>query len=178
VSKVGPPRVFISYSHDDRGHRRWVLGLGEELRRNGVDPIIDAWDLRPGADVLKFMEHSLINADRVLLICTEKYVDKMNDGVGGVGYEAIIVTSELMRDLGTAKFIPIIRQNTHPPRTPAPLGSRRYVNLSNGADIASELEALLRELHSIPPRKPPLGRAPFATALECSASRRSRGRCG
>ncbi len=83
MNQIRPPRVFISYSHDDRDHRRWVLGLGEELRRNGVDPIIDAWDLRPGADVLKFMEHSLINSDRVLLICTEKYVDKMNDGVGG-----------------------------------------------------------------------------------------------
>jgi TIR domain len=164
MNKDGPPKVFISYSHDDRDHKRWVLRLGEELRRNGVDPIIDAWDLRPGADVLKFMEHSVINSDRVLLICTEKYVDKMNEGVGGVGYEAMIVTSELMRDVGTAKFIPIIRQNTHRPRTPAPLGSRRYVNLSNGADIAGEMEALLRELHSIPPWKPPLGRAPFAAA--------------
>jgi hypothetical protein len=97
-----PPTVFISYSHDSPEHKRWVLEFAEELRRNGIDPLIDAWDLRPGDDVPKFMERGVRDSGRVLMICTEKYVAKANDGVGGVGYEAMIVTSELVRDLGTA----------------------------------------------------------------------------
>jgi TIR domain len=134
------------------------------LVRNGVDPIIDAWDLRPGDDVPKFMERGVRDSARVLMICTEKYVAKTNDGVGGVGYEAMIVTSELVRDLGTAKFIPIIRQSTNDPKVPTSVATRRYVNLSEGADRAVEMQTLLRDLHSIPPEKPPLGRPPFTAA--------------
>ena len=56
------------------------------------------------------MEPSLIEADRVLMICTSPYVHRANDGKGGVGYEAMIVTAELVKDLGISKFIPILRQ--------------------------------------------------------------------
>jgi hypothetical protein len=96
------------------------------------------------------------------MICTEKYVAKANDGVGGVGYEAMIVTSELVRDLGTAKFIPIIRRNTDDPEVPISVATRKYINLSEGADRTAEMQTLIRDLHSIPPEKPLLGRSPFA----------------
>jgi hypothetical protein len=165
-----PPTVFISYSHDNPDHKRWVLEFAGKLRRNGVDPLIDAWDLRPGDDVPKFMERGVRDSNRVLMICTEKYVAKANDGVGGVGYEAMIVTSELVRDLGTAKFIPIIRQSTERPEVPTFVATRKYINLSEGADRAAEMETLLRDLHSVPPDKPPLGRSPFATAVPASAA--------
>jgi hypothetical protein len=139
-----PPTVFVSYSHDSPDHKRWVLEFAEELRRNGVDPIIDAWDLRPGDDVPKFMERGVRDSNRVLMICTKKYVAKANDGVGGVGYEAMIVTSELVRDLGTAKFIPIIRQKAERPDVPTSVATRKYINLSEDADRAAEMEVLLR----------------------------------
>ena len=42
------PKVFISYSHDSPEHRRWVSELGAKLRDNGVDAILDQWDLGPG----------------------------------------------------------------------------------------------------------------------------------
>ena len=161
-----PPSVFISYSHDSVDHKRWVLDLATELRKNGVDPIIDAWDLRPGDDVPKFMEHGVRDANRVLMICTELYVAKANDGTGGVGYEAMIVTAELVRDLGTAKFIPIVRQAATPPSLPTSVATRKYINLSEGADRAPEMQALLRELHAVPPEKPPLGSSPFVVAAQ------------
>jgi hypothetical protein len=164
-----PPAVFVSYSHDSPDHKRWVLEFAEDLRRNGVDPIIDAWDLRPGDDVPKFMERGVRDSNRVLMICTDKYVAKANDGVGGVGYEAMIVTAELIRDLGTAKFIPIIRQNAERPEVPTSVATRRYINLSEGADRAAEMQTLLRDLHSIPPEKPPLGPSPFAAAIPTSS---------
>jgi TIR domain-containing protein len=67
-----PPSVFVSYSHDSADHKRWVLEFAEELRRNGIDPIIDAWDLMTGDDVPKFMERGVRDSGRVLMICTEK----------------------------------------------------------------------------------------------------------
>jgi hypothetical protein len=155
-----PPTVFISYSHDSPDHKRWVLDFASELLNDGVDVILDAWDLRLGDDIPKFMER-LKEADRVLMICTEKYVAKANDGVGGVGYEAMIVTAEIVRDLGTAKFIPIIRQNTDKVTVPTSVSTRLHVNLSEGADRESQMKGLMRDLHDIPPGKPALGRSPF-----------------
>ena len=55
------------------------------------------------------MEKSVREAQHVLMICTETYVRKANDGEGGAGYEVMIVTGELVKNLGTSKFIPIIR---------------------------------------------------------------------
>jgi hypothetical protein len=151
------PTVFISYSHDDTEHKRWVLDLASHLRENGVDVLFDAWDLRPGDDVPKFMERGVRDADRVLMICTEAYSSKANDGVGGVGYEAMIVTGELVRDLGTAKFIPVVRQKTDKPQVPTSVSTRLYINLSDWPQDQSNMQNLLQELHDIRPAKPPLG---------------------
>jgi hypothetical protein len=45
------PKVFISYSHDSQEHKKWVLDLATRLRNNGVDAIIDQWELRAGDDL-------------------------------------------------------------------------------------------------------------------------------
>ena len=46
------------------------------------------------------------------MVCTETYVKKADEGKGGVGYEAMIVTGELVKNLGTSKFIPIVKQKS------------------------------------------------------------------
>ena len=141
------PRVFISYSHDMPEHKRWVGEFASKLVNNGVDVILDQWDLSLGDDLVKFMEYSLTNASRVLMICTGPYVRKADEGKGGVGYEAMIVTGELVRDLGTSKFIPIIRQVADEVVLPKSLSTRFYVNLSEGQNFNEQFERLLRELH-------------------------------
>ena len=45
------------------------------------------------------MVSGLSDADRVLAICTNLYVEKANNGVGGVGYEKMILTAQVMRDI-------------------------------------------------------------------------------
>ncbi len=157
------PKVFISYSHDSTEHKIWVSDLAKKLRNNGVDVIFDQWDLGLGDDVPKFMERSLTEADRVLMICTEKYVHKTDEGIGGVGYETMIVTGELVSNLGTSKFIPVIRQNNGAdPLLPKSVSTRKFVDLRDEATFDQNFEDLLRELHEIPPTvKPPLGKNPF-----------------
>lgn len=60
-----------------------------------MDVVFDGFDLGPGDDVAKFMEKCVVAADYVLMICTEAYVRKADDGRGGAGYEVMIVTGEL-----------------------------------------------------------------------------------
>ena len=74
----------------------------------------------------------------------------------------MIVTAELIGDLGTQKFIPIVRQNqTH--HLPKFIGARFYVNFNDIEKFDEQYEILLRELYKIPAAiKPPLGKNPYA----------------
>lgn len=156
------PRVFTSYSHDDDAHKRWVLTLADRLVRNGVDVILDQWNLRLGGDLARFMEVGLTDTDRVLAVCSADYVRKANAGQGGVGYEKMILTGRLMGDLTSEHVIPVIRANNAVPLVPTFLSSRVYTDFRADADYEARYTELLREIHGHPvtPR-PPLGANPF-----------------
>lgn len=157
------PVVFISYSHDSPSHKQWVAELAASLRRAGINAVLDQWDLRPGDDVTRFMEAGMAGADRVLVVCTDDYIRKADAGEGGVGYERLIVTAELVNNLGTNKFIPIVRNVTGERKAPVFLATRLYIDFSNQDEFEDKLEELLRELHRAPAAvKPPLGKNPFA----------------
>jgi TIR domain len=156
-----PPTVFISYSWDSAAHEQWVAELAGYLRGQGIDARLDRWDVRAGQDLTVFMEQALSKADRVLLICTERYAQKASKRIGGVGYEQLIVSGEMMRNLATDKFIPIVRQAQRPPQLPPYLASRFHFDLSEGPRYAEQLAALVRELHGVRAALPPLGPNPF-----------------
>lgn len=90
-------RVFVSYSHDSDPHKAWVLKLSTDLRAASVDASLDQWDLAPGQDTSMFMQRGISESDRVVLVCTESYVKKAEAGSGGVGYERLILTAELVQ---------------------------------------------------------------------------------
>ncbi|MBW1746280.1 MAG: toll/interleukin-1 receptor domain-containing protein [Deltaproteobacteria bacterium] len=157
------PKVFISYSHDNPDHKKWVAELAIKLVKNGIDTLLDQWDLSPGDDLAAFMERGVSEVDRVLVICSSNYVSKANAGVGGVGYEKMIVNAELVNNLGTNKFIPIIRENEDDQKTPKFLGTRLYIDFSDDAHFDNKFEELLRELHNEPVlQKPAIGKNPFS----------------
>lgn len=101
------PKIFISYS--------WVvservLELAERLVANGVDVVLDKWDLKEGQDKYAFMEQCVVNTgiDKVLLICDKSYCDKANSRAGGVGDETVIISPEIYNQVNQEKFLPII----------------------------------------------------------------------
>jgi hypothetical protein len=157
------PRVFISYSHDSEQHRGWVLQLASDLRTNGIDALLDQWDLSAGEDVSMFMQHGISDSDRVLLVCSDQYVSKAEAGSGGVGFERLIVTAELVANIDTKKFIPLLRDNDSKKLVPKFLGPRLFVDFRDDASYAATLDELLRELHGVSSSgKPPLGVNPFS----------------
>jgi hypothetical protein len=155
------PKVFISYSHDSLEHKKWILELATRLRNNGIDAIIDQFELMPGDDVPHFMETHLANANKILMICSEKYVEKANAGKGGVGYEKMIITSNLMKQIDENKIIPIIKQ-TASTEVPTFLKSKLYINFSKVDDYEFSYDDLVRAIHNSPLfKKPPVGNNPF-----------------
>jgi hypothetical protein len=165
------PRAFVSYSHDSQPHKKWVLDLAVRLRNSGVDAILDQWELQPGDDIPHFMERNLAAADRVIMVCTEKYVQKANAGTGGVGYEKMIVTSDLMKSIDSNKVVPIVRQaGTHD--VPTFLKSKLFVDFSRDADFEFSFDELVRALVGAPLfKKPPLGNNPFKPVSEAGVER-------
>lgn len=161
-SQKRPPKVFISYSWDSPEHKLWVSALAGWLRQNGIDIILDQWHLRGGEDLITFMERSIGEADRVVIICTENYTHKSKERTGGVGYEHTLLTNELIQNIGSSKFIPVIKQSNRPYLTPVSLSTRLYYDLSGGPNYQDEARKLMMELHNISVPIPPLGRNPFS----------------
>lgn len=159
TSKI--PKAFLSYSHDSLDHKKWVLDLATRLRSNGVESIIDQWSLGPGDDLPHFMEKNLAIADRVVMICTENYVQKANTGAGGVGYEKMIVTADLLRRIDSNKIIPLIRQSgTH--AVPTFLQSKLYLDFSREDQMELAFDDLVRAIHGAPLYvAPPVSNTPF-----------------
>lgn len=158
-----PPNVFVSYSHDSDEHKQWVLKLASDLRVHGIDATLDQWDLVPGQDLPGFMYKGIARADRVVMVCSEKYVAKSEAGSGGVGYERLIVTAEVTESIDTKKFIPVVRGNTTSNKIPKHLGSRLYIDFSDDDSYKQRLEELCREILGVPATpKPPLGQSPFS----------------
>ena len=160
------PMVFISYSHDSRLHKEWVLQLAIALRAHGIDVTLDQWDLVAGQDMAAFMATGIRTADRVVLICSEAYVAKAEDGTGGVGYERLIVTGEVIGAVDTIKFIPVIRNNPSRRKVPDFLGPRKYIDFTEDRLYAAKLEELAREIQGAPATvKPILGENPFKAEM-------------
>lgn len=158
------PKVFLSYSHDSAEHKQWVLDLATRLVNAGIDARIDAWGVGGGTDLAHFMETQLAEVDRVIMVCTETYVEKANKGTGGVGYEKMIVTSSLMSSISDTKVIPIIRQQGTT-KVPTFLQTKLYYNFSNDNDFEGVIDELMREIHGSPLyKKPELGSNPYQTA--------------
>lgn len=157
------PKVFISYSHDSKNHKEWVIQLATDLRSNGIDTILDQWDLKPGQDITLFMQQGISQSDRVILVCSEQYVKKADEGSGGVGYERLIVSAEIVKSIDTHKFIPIIRNNPTSKKNPDCIGARLYINFDDDSQYQENIEELLREILGVPVMsKPPIGPNPFS----------------
>lgn len=169
------PKAFISYSHDSQEHKKWVLEFATRLRNTGIDAILDQWELQPGDDLPHFMERNLASADRVIMVCTERYVEKANSGAGGVGYEKMIVTADLLRNIDSNKVIPVIRQaGSH--TVPTFLKSKLFIDFSSNDQTEFAFDELIRTLHGAPLFvKPPIGNNPFSAVATNPPERKGDG---
>lgn len=161
------PMIFISYSHDSEAHKDWVLQLATRLRSNGVDVILDRWNLKLGSDMASFMERGLSKSKRIICVCSENYVKKANQGKGGAGYEKQIITAEYITDQNTNWVIPLIKNNSGEKKTPTFLTGRLYISFEEPLLYDTKYEELLRDILDEPVLPiPPIGKNPFQTIKE------------
>lgn len=99
------PKLFISYSWDNEinnDHKNWVLKLATDLRRHGVDVILDQWDARLGNDLAFFMEQGLTNSQLVICVCSAQYTAKANQKKAVLATKkGLFVTISFLMPIGT-----------------------------------------------------------------------------
>lgn len=157
------PTVFISYSWDTTEHEAWVLNLATKLMENGINVILDKWDLGPlGKPLPHFMEQAISKSQRVICVMTPNYKKKTDKLEGGVGYEYSIITAEIFGNgVNTSKFIPLFREGIDEEAIPTALRGRNYINMRNNEEFDAKMEELLRDIHNAPKyKKPVLGQKP------------------
>lgn len=113
LENLDGPKVFFSYSWDNEDHKTWVLKFAEALHAYGINIIIDQKKLGPGSHLPMFVEGSIREADKVLVIFTPNYRLRAEKRHGGVGFEYSILNARLYNDqLNDGKVIPILRHGS------------------------------------------------------------------
>lgn len=150
-------KAFISYSHDNECHKKWVKELATCLRGDGIDVILDQWELVPGDQIPSFMEKAVSESDYVLIICTKKYKERSDKRLGGVGYEGDIMTAEVLNKQNQRKFIPILREYSLKESFPIWLSGKYYIDLSSSPYSQEQYDDLVSTLLGTKEKAPPLG---------------------
>lgn len=137
------PSVFISYSWGNPKHQNWVREFAAQLRSDGVEAVLDQWELVLGDQLTHFMEKAIADNQFVLIICTPTYKRKSEAREGGVGYEGDIMTAEVMSTKNHRKFIPILRTGSWSESAPSWLYGKKYIDLSGSPYSKSYYDELL-----------------------------------
>ena len=179
-----PPRAFVSYSWSSPTHEAWVLTIASRLREDGVDVILDKWDLKPGHDSIAFMEAMVTDptVTKVIMVCDRVYAEKADARAGGVGTESQIISPEIYGSSAQDKFAAVITEADDNGKAfiPTYYRGRIYFDFRSGDSFEDSYEQLLRWLVDRPQHvKPKLGKtpdgilssAPTATATQSRAKR-------
>jgi hypothetical protein len=110
TAKTKNPRVFVSYSWTPEEHKKTTIEIAERLLAEGIDVVIDVWNLHAGNDMYAFMEQMVSDdtIDYVLLMCSMAYASKVDKREGGAGIEGAIVSPEVYNSTKQTRFIPVI----------------------------------------------------------------------
>ena len=157
--------MFISYSWTSLGHRTTVKQWAERLLADGVEVVLDIFELKEGHDKYAFMERMVTDpsVSHVLVMCDKAYAEKADARRAGVGTESQIISKEVYEKVDQSKFIPIAcelddKGNWY---LPTFLKSRIGIDFSSSEAVNENWERLVRLLFGKPLHvKPLVGKPP------------------
>ncbi|MCR5061371.1 MAG: TIR domain-containing protein [Saccharofermentans sp.] len=149
--RIESPKVFISYAWGTKEYQDKVLAFATQLRRDGVDVVIDKWDLSEGNDTIAFMQNSINDktVTNVLMLIDPVYAQKADDFSGGVGTETQIISPKVYKEVTQDRFIPIVfmRDEAGKICKPTYLQCRLHFDLSLVENYDEEYRRLVRTLY-------------------------------
>lgn len=168
------PKVFISYSWTTTQHQLLVKEWADRLMADGIDVVLDIYDLKEGHDKFVFMEKMITDPQvtHVLIIADKTYSEKADARKSGVGTESQIISSEVYSKVEQTKFIPIVCDFSEDksPYLPIFLKSRMWIDFSSPEKTNENWEQLVRVIYGKPlHQKPKLGTPPVYITSNTSA---------
>lgn len=98
-------KVFVTYSWDSQEYNDKVLAFVDFLRRNGFDADLDQ-NITQSETAINFkqmMFKNLTNSSKVIILLSEKYRERANNFIGGVGTEYTYILNDI--DVNPKKYI-------------------------------------------------------------------------
>jgi len=156
------PKVFISYSWDNEEHKTWILNFATRLQENGIEIILDMYELQAGKNIPHFMEQALEKSDKVLVIFTENYKLKADGRNGGVGYEYSILNNDIYRNIANnSKYIPILKNGTFKASVPSFMQQFITIDMTDSSQYEEKIREVTLALYDKPLiEKPVVGEKP------------------
>ncbi len=133
--------VFIAYSQDNEEHKAWVKKFADDLNTLGNFEVLLDQNQPKGSSLTRFMERGLECADKVLIIGTPQYKLKSESGKGAA-FEGSIISTELMTNIDSTKFYPILRSGTFETAFPRILQSRIGDDISDDSNYDKVLHII------------------------------------
>ena len=164
-NKIDKPKVFISYAWGTDEYQGRVLSFATDLINDGIDVVLDKWDLSEGNDTYAFMEKCATDKSitNVLMLLDPIYAEKADGRLGGVGTETQIISSEVYGKIEQDKFIPVVfaRNEEDNVCKPTYLKSLLHFDLSKEESYDIEYHRLVKRLYGVEIyAKPQLGNKP------------------
>ena len=147
---IDKPKVFISYAWGTKEYQDKVLAFATQLTGDGIEVVIDKWDLSEGNDTFAFMEKCVTDdtITNVLMLIDPVYAQKADAHSGGVGTETQIISPKVYGEVTQDKFIPIVfeRDESGNVCKPTYLQGRLHFDLSTEEKYDEEYMRLVRAL--------------------------------
>jgi hypothetical protein len=101
-------------------------------------------------DLPQFMTNELALAERVVLVSDERYADKADGRVGGVGWETMIIQGDIAKlPPSSTKYLVIVHSNDIDAGLPQYLKTKFVIHWADSIDDPRNRDLLLRELYNI-----------------------------
>lgn len=155
------PKVFVSYSWDNREHQQWVVDLTNRLRREGIDATMDLFETQQKTvNLNKMMIENIKQSDYVVIVLTEEYAKRADNFEGGVGFETLLTIPDIKSNL--SKLIFIMRHNGDYTKVfPFHIRDIYAIDFSNDSQFESKLEELIYKIYNVPLYEvEPIGKMP------------------
>lgn len=163
--KTKPNKAFISYKWDDDAHNQWVERFATDLRRAGINAVLDRWEVRFGDSFTEYMTSKIAEADVVLFVMTTKAVEAAESPKGEGGAVKFEIQMATARRIAGEKMrlIPIYREGK---KTAAHVREHRYADFRDDSQYRQKLLELIEDIRG-DVRVPPVSQ--LGNFVECAS---------
>ncbi|RFN58406.1 AbiTii domain-containing protein [Marixanthomonas ophiurae] len=140
--------VFVTYAWEDNEHNDKVISFVNFLRESGYNATMDRKESQEdtATDFNQMMITGISNSDKVIVVLSEKYKEKADNFIGGVGTEFRIIFEQLKTY--TNKFVFVsFGKNPNEVIVPTAIGGRDILNLKKDQD-ETKFNQLFAKLNS------------------------------